>query len=172
MGVSPDYPLAPPSTSDLTQDHSMNISMLYYSFFVVATAGVLLAVYHCLIVNCCKGSSWERSADNAVNVSVSVQNFECRKVVQLESTTFEYRNACGDGGGVAECVVCLSAYEDGEEIRRLLRCNHCFHAPCIDMWLFSHFECPLCRAPVGDIKGIIYHSGNSTSGLTNPIDLV
>ncbi|KAL9224672.1 hypothetical protein vseg_000686 [Gypsophila vaccaria] len=170
MGVSTDYPLAPPSVNDLQQNHSMNISMLYYSFFVVATAGVLLAVYHCLIVNWCGNSSWEASADPA-NVAVSVQSFECRKVIQLDSTTFEYRKGA-DGGGVAECVVCLSVYEDGEQIRRLLRCNHCFHVPCIDMWLYSHFECPLCRAPVGDIKGIVYQSRNSTAGLPNPIDMV
>nr|GEU57478.1 photosystem II PsbX [Tanacetum cinerariifolium] len=47
-----------------------------------------------------------------------------------------------------ECSVCLSVFEEGEEVRKLPRCNHSFHASCIDMWLYSHFDCPLCRAPV------------------------
>ncbi|XP_074271683.1 uncharacterized protein LOC141595617 [Silene latifolia] len=117
MGASPDYPLAPPSFNDPQHDHNMNLSMLYYSFFVVATAGVLLAIYHCLIINWCTRSSWQGSED-PVNAPVSsVQGFECRKVVQLESTTFEYKKGGDSVSGNGECVVCLSAYEEGEEMR-------------------------------------------------------
>lgn len=46
---------------------------------------------------------------------------------------------------VVECVVCLSEFEEGEELRFLPKCGHCFHLDCIDMWLFSHTTCPLCR---------------------------
>ncbi|MCL7022144.1 hypothetical protein MKW94_029260 [Papaver nudicaule] len=44
------------------------------------------------------------------------------------------------------CSVCLSNFEDGEDIRQLPICKHHFHSPCIDMWLYSHSNCPLCRA--------------------------
>ncbi|XVE73351.1 hypothetical protein DITRI_Ditri11bG0110900 [Diplodiscus trichospermus] len=47
-----------------------------------------------------------------------------------------------------ECVVCLSEFEDDEKARVLPKCNHTFHVDCIDMWLYSHSNCPLCRAPV------------------------
>ncbi|XVF86872.1 hypothetical protein PTKIN_Ptkin18bG0076400 [Pterospermum kingtungense] len=47
-----------------------------------------------------------------------------------------------------ECVVCLLGFEDDEEIRKLHGCNHSFHAPCIDMWMYSHSNCPICRTPV------------------------
>ncbi|XP_030529022.1 RING-H2 finger protein ATL33-like [Rhodamnia argentea] len=48
-----------------------------------------------------------------------------------------------------ECPVCLSALsEGGEEIKRLSVCTHAFHSTCIDMWLESHSNCPVCRATI------------------------
>lgn len=47
-----------------------------------------------------------------------------------------------------ECPVCLSAFDDGQEIRQLAACKHSFHVDCIDMWLYSHPNCPVCRAAV------------------------
>ncbi|KAL7615971.1 hypothetical protein Lser_V15G00076 [Lactuca serriola] len=47
-----------------------------------------------------------------------------------------------------DCSVCLSEFEDDEILRLLPKCNHAFHIPCIDTWLRSHTNCPLCRAGV------------------------
>ncbi|XVF22179.1 hypothetical protein REPUB_Repub12eG0151500 [Reevesia pubescens] len=47
-----------------------------------------------------------------------------------------------------ECSVCLSEFENDEKARVLPECNHTFHVDCIDMWFYSHSNCPLCRAPV------------------------
>lgn len=47
-----------------------------------------------------------------------------------------------------DCVICLSVFEEGEIGRRLPKCGHGFHVDCIDMWLKSHSNCPICRAPV------------------------
>ncbi|XP_074273053.1 E3 ubiquitin-protein ligase At1g63170-like [Silene latifolia] len=44
----------------------------------------------------------------------------------------------------AECVICLSAYEDGSDIREL-PCRHHFHCTCIDKWLHMNATCPLCK---------------------------
>ncbi|CAK7348023.1 unnamed protein product [Dovyalis caffra] len=44
----------------------------------------------------------------------------------------------------AECCICLSAYEDGSELREL-PCNHHFHCMCIDKWLCINATCPLCK---------------------------
>ncbi|CAK9177758.1 unnamed protein product [Ilex paraguariensis] len=51
-----------------------------------------------------------------------------------------------ENGG--ECPVCLSAFVEGEEIRQLNACKHSFHFACIDMWLYSHSSCPVCRASI------------------------
>ncbi|GAV66584.1 zf-RING_2 domain-containing protein [Cephalotus follicularis] len=53
-----------------------------------------------------------------------------------------------------ECVVCLSPFDENDVGRNLPKCGHAFHVECIDMWLHSHSNCPICRAPVvvGDCK--------------------
>ncbi|CAL5202553.1 unnamed protein product [Lathyrus oleraceus] len=47
-----------------------------------------------------------------------------------------------------ECVICLSGFENGEMGRCLPKCGHGFHVECIDMWLSSHSNCPICRASI------------------------
>ncbi|CAN4111945.1 unnamed protein product [Withania somnifera] len=55
------------------------------------------------------------------------------------------------GEGLIEgtvCSVCLSEFQVDETLRILPKCNHAFHIPCIDTWLSSHPNCPLCRASI------------------------
>ncbi|KAI3685256.1 hypothetical protein L6452_34495 [Arctium lappa] len=60
-----------------------------------------------------------------------------------------------------DCSVCLSEFQDDETLRLLPKCNHAFHIPCIDTWLRSHTNCPLCRA------GIL---SNTLSAVLSPND--
>lgn len=47
---------------------------------------------------------------------------------------------------VVECAVCLSSFEEGDDIRQL-PCCHFFHRVCVDKWLdHQQTTCPLCRA--------------------------
>ncbi|KAL4605114.1 RING-H2 finger protein ATL33-like [Castanea sativa] len=48
----------------------------------------------------------------------------------------------------SECPVCLMVFAEGEEVKQLSVCKHSFHVPCIDLWLNSHSNCPVCRASV------------------------
>ena len=49
-----------------------------------------------------------------------------------------------------DCSVCLSEFQEGEEIHILPRCNHVFHKLCLSRWLdHEHTTCPLCRMPIG-----------------------
>ncbi|KAL2342732.1 hypothetical protein Fmac_004017 [Flemingia macrophylla] len=44
------------------------------------------------------------------------------------------------------CAVCLSEFEENDEIRRLPNCQHIFHRGCLDRWMdYYHRTCPLCR---------------------------
>lgn len=47
-----------------------------------------------------------------------------------------------------DCAVCLSEFQEDESLRLLPKCHHAFHLPCIDTWLRSHTNCPMCRAPI------------------------
>lgn len=138
-----------------------NLPMLYYGLVVVGTAAIVLAIYNLIVIRWC---TQQRHADDSrlrparlEDIIIASQSFENQNRNLLSS--FKYKKESSDnmeessqepgtGSREYECAVCLSVFEDGEEVRQLPRCNHSFHAPCIDMWLYSHFDCPLCRASV------------------------
>lgn len=77
-------------------------------------------------------------------------------------TVFKYRKEEGLVDGTV-CSVCLGEFEQEESLRLLPKCSHAFHTPCIDTWLRSHKNCPLCRAPVVlDAAGNGNGSGSNT----------
>ncbi|XP_047306936.1 RING-H2 finger protein ATL54-like [Impatiens glandulifera] len=62
-------------------------------------------------------------------------------------SVFRYKK----GGNMIEgndCSVCLSEFQEDETLRLLPKCSHAFHIHCIDTWLRSHTNCPLCRARI------------------------
>ncbi|CAL5389655.1 unnamed protein product [Camellia sinensis] len=60
-------------------------------------------------------------------------------------TVYSYNTKEGGKEGSC-CAVCLSEFDEGETVRVLPECSHCFHVLCIDSWLRSNPSCPLCRA--------------------------
>ncbi|ONK61916.1 uncharacterized protein A4U43_C08F34890 [Asparagus officinalis] len=50
--------------------------------------------------------------------------------------------------GSSDCAICLAEFGEGELLRVLPSCSHSFHVSCIDTWLSSHSDCPLCRKKV------------------------
>jgi len=44
------------------------------------------------------------------------------------------------------CTVCLSAFEEGDTLRKLA-CRHMFHRDCVDTWLNRSPFCPMCKQP-------------------------
>ncbi|KAF5739435.1 E3 ubiquitin-protein ligase ATL6-like [Tripterygium wilfordii] len=63
------------------------------------------------------------------------------------------------GKGALECAVCLMEFEDDETLRLIPKCDHVFHAYCIDPWLASHTTCPVCRT------NLVPELGESTPNL-------
>ncbi|KAH7433663.1 hypothetical protein KP509_07G080000 [Ceratopteris richardii] len=55
-------------------------------------------------------------------------------------------NSCGGAQkSQDECAVCLNPFQEQERVTILPTREHLFHVSCIDMWLQSHPNCPLCR---------------------------
>uniref|UniRef100_A0A6N2LKB5 RING-type E3 ubiquitin transferase n=1 Tax=Salix viminalis TaxID=40686 RepID=A0A6N2LKB5_SALVM len=82
-------------------------------------------------------------------------------------TVCKYKNGDGLVEGT-ECSVCLNEFRDDETLRLLPKCSHAFHIPCIDTWLGSHTNCPLCRAPIvtntGEASSSQSNLGNTSGG--------
>ncbi|XP_052205592.1 RING-H2 finger protein ATL54-like [Diospyros lotus] len=62
-------------------------------------------------------------------------------------TVVKYKRGDGLVEGT-DCSVCLNEFQEDETLRLLPKCNHAFHIPCIDTWLRSHTNCPMCRAGI------------------------
>lgn len=88
-------------------------------------------------------------------------------------TAFRYRRDEGMIEGT-ECLVCLGEFHEDESLRLLPKCTHCFHVTCIDTWLRSHNNCPLCRAPiiVHDVGSTSNSGGGGGSGSGSGIEMV
>lgn len=50
-------------------------------------------------------------------------------------------------GNRKACPICIDS--PGVWVRT--PCNHIFHEECLANWCKHHFDCPLCRAPIGEI---------------------
>ncbi|CAF3486253.1 unnamed protein product [Rotaria sp. Silwood1] len=58
--------------------------------------------------------------------------------------TMTYRKTSKSSSTDEKCAICLSEYKTGEIVKRL-RCKHFFHPECIDPWLKTSTQCPICR---------------------------
>ncbi|XP_026658051.2 RING-H2 finger protein ATL78-like [Phoenix dactylifera] len=59
--------------------------------------------------------------------------------------TLVYSAAPGLHRANPECAICLSDFVPGDRVRVLPKCDHGFHARCIDRWLMTRSSCPTCR---------------------------
>ncbi|KAI3495708.1 hypothetical protein L1887_38054 [Cichorium endivia] len=161
-------PPPPPPPPQPSQSNRSNMPMLYYGLVVVATAAIVLAIYNLIIVRWC-ATQYRRSREanqhfgrrrnaTARSNTISLPPSSLSRGGSTVGLTSSFRYKKGiEGTNIktqldydTECSVCLSVFEDGDEVTKLPRCNHSFHASCIDMWLYSHSDCPLCRAPVAE----------------------
>ncbi|KAK7411884.1 hypothetical protein VNO78_03327 [Psophocarpus tetragonolobus] len=148
----------PPPFSPSTKNNSM--PMLYYGLVVVGTAAIVLAIYNLVLL---KRSHTRHGQPAGANQNPNPNHLglieglsERTRSLDIQQrhllSSFKYKKEVvakeEEEQDDFECPVCLSVYEEGEEVRKLPQCKHYFHVLCIDMWLFSHFDCPICRTPV------------------------
>ncbi|PIA46635.1 hypothetical protein AQUCO_01500285v1 [Aquilegia coerulea] len=120
------------------------------SDFVVILAALLCALICVVGLIAVARCAWlRRSGGNRSNPSSqtpAAANKGLKKSV-LRSLPKLIFNSNGNGGvgKLSDCPICLSEFNDGDEIRILPQCGHGFHVGCIDTWLGSHSSCPSCR---------------------------
>lgn len=50
----------------------------------------------------------------------------------------------------SNCPITLENFEEGQQIRQIIHCGHCFNEEAINNWFRAHVRCPVCRY---DIRG-------------------
>ncbi|KDP40714.1 hypothetical protein JCGZ_24713 [Jatropha curcas] len=124
------------------------MSILLYGLVLLGTIAIAFAVYALVMLrfqtsrHLLSQPGLTSPAEPKDSVSLNLSSYS--------ASTFKYKKESEnpEAPPETECVVCLSTFEDEEYVRRLSDCRHSFHAPCIDMWLYSHSDCPLCRTPI------------------------
>ncbi|XP_076928569.1 uncharacterized protein LOC143592559 [Bidens hawaiensis] len=140
--------------------HHHSVDPLLVGVLGVVSGAILVALIHCLTVNCLRSGphtmteparppNMNRSPrirvarDNNSKLSLPVGTSDTSSsgssmLLAVHKYSKEFKEVT--------CVVCLGEFEENEEARIMPECAHVFHVSCIDMWLFSHDNCPLCRA--------------------------
>ncbi|KAI3975876.1 hypothetical protein MKX01_030721 [Papaver californicum] len=147
-------PPSSPRSSDGSDGPAYKFSLLYYGLVMIGLTSLLLVIYKFLVVEWCRPLRSPvqrlRQSEPQLENATTSKSFDQNSYTQLIST-YKYEKSDANKEEIFnnECVVCLSTFEHGQDVRQLSRCKHSFHAPCIDMWLYSHPDCPLCRSTVG-----------------------
>ncbi|XWS74987.1 hypothetical protein CRYUN_Cryun01aG0046100 [Craigia yunnanensis] len=150
------------------QSENTKLSVILAGF---GSAALVVTIYHCLAMRWCHPhrDSQGQGAQQAQDQQHSFRH-EMIEIANLENSTAQlfpahkYQKGMGlvdDDDGM--CAVCLSQFEEGEELRTLPECLHSYHAPCIDMWLYSHSSCPMCRTDATPSPQIFHHRLYSVS---------
>ncbi|XP_009774802.1 RING-H2 finger protein ATL52-like [Nicotiana tabacum] len=161
-----DYYMPPPA---LLQPQSSNKNVRNISPYVIISVALLASLflllsYYIIVVRNC--TNWRRRRHSRTQSEGVSEEFldENRgpvidhpiwyiNTVGLQPavinliTIFKYKRGDGLIDGT-ECSVCLNEFQDDDSLRLLPKCNHGFHIHCIDTWLRSHTNCPLCRAAI------------------------
>ncbi|XXG67197.1 hypothetical protein AAC387_Pa06g0599 [Persea americana] len=133
--------------------------VLFVVFCVALACAIGIAVcccLPCLIAILYAVTDQEGASDEDI---CQLPKYKFRRIVEAEKLSSETSESsggimieCGSETPIervlsaedAECCICLSAYDDGVELREL-PCSHHFHGSCIDKWLYINSTCPLCK---------------------------
>ncbi|XP_006352946.1 RING-H2 finger protein ATL52-like [Solanum tuberosum] len=153
------FPPPPPFDFPADDDSGPNFSPLVIGIIGILTSAFLLVSYYVIMSKCCGHRIGLRSRENHLNDSELEENDPSIHEAWNVNTTgldesliksimvFKYKKGSGLAEGT-DCSVCLSEFLDDESLRLLPKCSHAFHVTCIDTWLKSHSNCPLCRSNI------------------------
>ncbi|XP_062219389.1 E3 ubiquitin-protein ligase ATL6-like [Phragmites australis] len=119
------------------------------TFITIAIIAFFVLVFFCVLFNKWSSSSADADASAGArqgSIRRRRRGLDPAAVAALPIVPYAEIRKHKSGGGGLECAVCLTAFDDGDELRLLPQCSHAFHPDCIDPWLEGHVTCPLCRA--------------------------
>ncbi|KAL0410902.1 UNVERIFIED_CONTAM: RING-H2 finger protein ATL52 [Sesamum latifolium] len=146
------YFIFPPPPPD--DDSATTFSPLIIAIIGVLASAFLLVGYYTVVTRFCRRRNQATGLENDENhEGIAQDQWQAAASTGLDEAVIKTITVCKyqKGDGLIEgreCAVCLSEFRDDEPLRLLPKCSHAFHLPCIDTWLKSHSNCPLCRANV------------------------
>nr|XP_043633686.1 RING-H2 finger protein ATL52-like [Erigeron canadensis] len=154
------------------EDNSLTLKLISL-LVIVSLVAVLVAAYHFITVSCHNRRripvppQYGHRQNHHQDIDCSLEN----SVVLLIPAHKHQKGAQLDAKGgecdndEAMCSICLSEFEVDEDLRTLPECSHSFHVPCIDMWLYSHSTCPVCRSDAIPSSQILFQFLDSDSDM-------
>lgn len=82
----------------------------------------------------------------------SINRGASQSIIERNTFPHKYKRiklSTPDDDCTEKCTICLSEFEDNEDVRRL-PCMHLFHVECVDQWLTTNKRCPICRVDIED----------------------
>ncbi|KAK8623785.1 hypothetical protein V6N13_065148 [Hibiscus sabdariffa] len=197
-------PITTPGNSILgSRSHSSDTSFPIIAIAVIGilATGFLLVSYYIFVIKCCL--NWHRidllrrfslsrrqPEDSLPAYSPAIEHRGLDESVIRLIPIFRFKknnehDIGDDKGSLCECAVCLNEFREDEKLRRIPNCSHVFHIDCIDVWLQSNANCPLCRTSIssntingippmepssainGDEDYVVIEIGNRGSGNSN-----
>ncbi|PIA39073.1 hypothetical protein AQUCO_02700325v1 [Aquilegia coerulea] len=151
-------------------DHARGVTLSRICVLLsgIASAAVVLTIYHCITVSCNRRRPRPQlevqEEEHEQPESRLTRGLDDNSIVQL-IPAYKYDKEVGLVGEDGICAVCLCEFEVGQEVRTLPECVHSFHVPCIDMWLYSHTSCPLCRTDTTPPRAHTLQPASNSGGL-------
>ncbi|XWS49552.1 hypothetical protein CRYUN_Cryun12cG0012800 [Craigia yunnanensis] len=150
----------PPPIEFPDDDSGPNFSPLVIIIIGILVSAFLLVSYYTIISKYCWNVDSNRRTENHDTGEVLEDNHNPSghepwqiSTIGLDEALIKSITVCKykKGDGLIEgtdCSVCLGEFQEDESLRLLPKCSHAFHVHCIDTWLRSHSNCPLCRANI------------------------
>ncbi|CAK7336338.1 unnamed protein product [Dovyalis caffra] len=167
MDSPPTIVIAPEPPPFPAPPRSVDLSPLEFILALIAVIAIPALIYTFFFSVKCPPPPFRRRyrSSNTSNFSDTLSVAESNELNttgdQKEHVKYQKETHGKDIG--SECPVCLSVFSDGEEVKQLSVCKHSFHAACIQMWLNSNSNCPVCRASVAPAPAPVKHPNSSNN---------
>lgn len=163
------------------QNHRRHdVNPLFVGLLGVIAGAIIVATLHCMLLGWCNAEESRaesptenrRSANmgtdgtNRDRGTASSSSMSNSSTVQLIPIS-KYKKGCNEWA----CAICLGEFTENDDLRVLPECAHPFHVHCIDKWLFSHPNCPLCRAdivPTTTIEHVVVPLADDAGDISSP----
>ncbi|XP_050214680.1 RING-H2 finger protein ATL51-like [Mercurialis annua] len=138
------------STNGEDQHHGLKLNPILIGILGILCGAIIVGTIHCIAIGCHASQSQnpgnnsrERNSTRTRRSNNSTTSTMTMMTIPACTSRYSKEQYCNEE---EICSVCLCEFNEGEQIRLLPECLHLFHVTCIDIWLNSHSNCPLCRA--------------------------